>query len=139
MTHYVYVLTDPRFPLPDDTDWQFEYRYVGLTTNIRRRRWQHLRAARLRLGNPVLGAWIRGLLKEGLRPDIYAVRVRPTRYGAEVEEAALIRSLRQTGYYVLNVQHNRTEHRRRWPKGRRLPKRKFPQGKRLIRTRRRAA
>ena len=122
----------PPLPLPNGSDWQYEIRYTGRTLNTRRRRWQHIRNAQLRRGNAELGRWIRGLLRLGLRPEIHCLRACPSRYAAEVEESALIRQMRQTGYHLLNRQHNTAPRCRRWPRGRRLPKgRRLPRGRKL--------
>ena len=135
--HKVYVLLDPRFPRPDGSDADYEIRYVGRTRRLRRRLYQHLRNARLRRGNDELGAWIRELGREGLRPRIALVTPCATLHDAQDQEAAVIGQLRRMGYRLLNKQHNTTPKRSRWPKGRLLPSgRRLPRGRQLPRGRR---
>ena len=129
----VYVLLDPRFPRPEDgSDADYEIRYVGRTKNLRRRLWQHIPGAALRRGNSDLGAWIRELGRLGLRPRIELAVPCPTRYAAQVQEAAVIGQLRRMGYRLCNRQHNTAPPSRRWPNARRLPRgRRLTTGRRL--------
>ncbi len=129
----VYVLLDPRFPRPEDgSDADYEIRYAERTKNLRRRLWQHIRNAQLRRGNSDLGAWIRELEREGLRPRIELVTPCPTLHAAQIQEAAVIGQLRRMGYHLLNKQHNTTPAYSRWPRARRLPRgRRLPKGRRL--------
>ena len=129
----VYVLLDPRFPRPEDgSDADYEIRYVGRTKNLRRRLRQHLRNAQLRRGNAGLGAWIRELEREGLRPRIDLVAPCATEEEAKRAEVSVIRQLRKSDYHLCNRQHNTTPTYSRWPNARRLPKgRKLQRGRRL--------
>ncbi len=130
--HKVYALLDPRFPRADGSDADYEIRYVGRTKSLRRRLSQHLRNARLGRGNAELGAWIRELEREGLRPRIDLVAPCATEKEAKRTEVSVIRQLRKSGYHLCNRQHNTTPTYSRWPRARRLPRgRKLPIGRRL--------
>lgn len=91
-TVYVYALVDPR---------DGEVRYIGRTSNVERRLWQHVSPSMLAKHSP-RAKWIRSLLAEGKQPEMRVIEA-TTRDRGDAQEAHWMRHFEARGAKLTNV------------------------------------
>ena len=105
----LYVLCEPTEVDPGEA-----IRYVGISSDTRRRFKEHLESARTNYGgNPKLRAWLRRLNRRGLHPTMKVYHFEGTLEAMRRQEKAVIYQLRRQGAGLLNTQHNTRP--RQWP------------------------
>ena len=107
---------------PKEIDPNEPVRYVGISNNTARRYREHLDG---KGSTKAVRAWIRSLKKRGYRPVMKVFWFEGTLEAMRRQEASVIRQLRRQGAQLLNTQHNRTPHYQRWPRSKKLPRRRW--------------
>jgi hypothetical protein len=99
---HLYELRDPRI---HDTEYLKSVKYIGMTTSsLKDRLYNHLSDSRRREIKPTYcNNWIKGLLKESLKPTIHLIKDVIGWEKGSLEEIALIKQYRKSGCKLTNL------------------------------------
>lgn len=93
---YLYCLIDPRCPE--------HIRYIGITRcDLKLRLARHFEEAAYKKSNSYKNNWVRGLIHEGVRPEILLIDSLPSWEAACKSEIETIKELKALGYKLVNM------------------------------------